>query len=314
MLVKEKKYRFYALIILLLLPLSLFAESIAVVYPNIREPYLSVFKEIVSGIKSSVKDLKVRRIKKGATAEELQAWVDKKKVNTVIALGQKGLEQARVLEGGRPLVLGAILLPPKNSDEINAAGIALSPSPEKLFSQLRQFSSQVTTINVIYNENNNGWLINYAQQAARDLNFTLRAMPATGLAEAANLYRDLLNEPLDNTQAIWLLQDRKTVDSKTILPTILNSAWAKKFIVFSSNPAYVKRGILFSLFPDNKAMGSSLGAIANELQQESGVKSQSIRPLTDLKIAVNLRAAEHLGLAFDKNEKRSFDLVFPPQR
>ncbi|WP_255210805.1 hypothetical protein [Methylogaea oryzae] len=36
-----------------------------------------------------------------------------------------------------------------------------------------------------------------------------------------------------------------------------------------------------------------------------------IEPLKDLLFAVNLRTAEHLGLRFDSQDRRQFDLVFP---
>jgi putative ABC transport system substrate-binding protein len=34
-------------------------------------------------------------------------------------------------------------------------------------------------------------------------------------------------------------------------------------------------------------------------------------PLSDLRVAVNLRTAAHLGLRFTPRQQREFDLVFP---
>lgn len=312
----KKKYNAHAslalFLLLLLLSFSTLAETVAVIYPDIREPYLSVFKEIVNGIDKPVKKLKEFRIKKGVTKEEVHAWIEKKQVTQVVALGNKGLQYAKGLPDEIPVVVGAILLPPEGVEGMS--GITLSPSPDQLFSRLRQLSSKIKTVTVIYSEKNNAWLVNYAKKAAKTHKLNFRAMPANDLAAAANLYRDILQEPLDGTHAIWLLQDKLTVDSKTMLPMILNQAWKKKFIVFSSNPAYVKRGILFSLFPDNTAMGNSLGALINESVKKTSIKKSVFLPLTDLKIAVNVRAAEHLGLALEKSEQREFDLIFPPQR
>lgn len=297
----------------MLLPSHAYSESALVIYPNIREPYLSVFKEIISGVQKNVKKIKTYKLKKGEPDQKLVDWVKKKKIKTVIALGKQGVKKVNNLPEDIEVIIGAVLLPP-SQDFKPVSGITLSPSPYKLFEKLASLSPQVKTITVIYSEKNNGWLIEYAQSAATEMGYELRALEASNVTQAATHYKKLMAESLDKTHAVWLLQDRSTVDSKTILPTLLDKAWAKKFIVFSSNPSYVKRGILFSLYPNNKAMGYSLGGLVKRNKDTEEVVSKKVKPLEDLKIAVNLRAAEHLGLNISKSDLRKFDLIFPPPR
>ena len=73
----------------------------------------------------------------------------------------------------------------------------------------------------------------------------------------------------------------------------------------------MRKGALFSLYPDNVGMGRSLAALALQQMQGGPNKTASIKPLRDLLLAVNLRTAEHLGLQFSNQTQREFGLVFP---
>ncbi len=94
------------------------------------------------------------------------------------------------------------------------------------------------------------------------------------------------------------------------MPVILKEAWDKNLLVFSSNPEHVKRGALFSLYPDNRGLGRSLAQLTLE-RLKSPPKPPAVLALKDLLIAVNARTAEHLGLRLTNQARRRFDLVFP---
>jgi putative ABC transport system substrate-binding protein len=112
-------------------------------------------------------------------------------------------------------------------------------------------------------------------------------------------------------EALWVPQDESVLDENSLLPVLLKEAWDRNLVLFSSTPEYVKKGALFSLYPDNTGMGRSLAALALQQAQEPRPKGSALLPLRDLLIAVNLRTAEHLGLRFPGQEMRKFDLVFP---
>jgi putative ABC transport system substrate-binding protein len=87
-------------------------------------------------------------------------------------------------------------------------------------------------------------------------------------------------------------------------------SWNRKLVVFSSSFADVKRGVLFSLYPDNKAMGQQLGRLLEQRQQNQSAPA-TIYPVEDLLTAVNLRTAEHLGLHFSHSDIEGFHYVYP---
>lgn len=294
-------------------PLDLQAEQsiIGVVYPQMREPYRGIFEAIISGIEQTV------HIQRFELSEDIQSngvlldQVKNKQIKTVVALGKQGLDFAKSLPAEVNVVIGAVLTPPESAEK---SGILLAPSPDRLFEWLTLLAPGVEKVTVVYNPDLNDWLIELAHVAARKHGLTLNALSAPDLRTAAQLYRDLVDTGINANHAIWLPQDSYTVDQQTTLPMLLKASWDREFVVFSSNPAHVKRGALFSLYPDNVAMGKRLGKLATKVDSDKEVKKFPIEPLMDLLIAVNLRTADHLRLNFGKNLVETFDLTFPATR
>ena len=54
------------------------------------------------------------------------------------------------------------------------------------------------------------------------------------IKQAAIIYDEIFKSSEPDKIAIWLLKDRKVVDSKVVLPFILKNAWQKKIIVFKN--------------------------------------------------------------------------------
>lgn len=300
-----------------LYPLHLQAEQaiIGVIYPQMRDPYRGVFEAIISGMESTI-DHRIRRLElsedSGYSSKAVLEWVKKEKIKTVVALGKQGLDSAKALPAEVNVIIGAVLTPPE--PELGVGGIVLAPAPERLFEWLTLLAPRVKKVTVVYNPDLNGWLMEYAREAARKHELILNALPAQDLRSAAQLYRDLVETGLGAEHAIWLPQDSYTVDQQTTLPMLLKASWDQEFIVFSSNPAHVKRGALFGLYPDNVDMGKRLGRLAIKVDGEEQVKKFAIEPLMDLLIAVNVRTADHLQLNFGKNLVETFDLTFPATR
>jgi putative ABC transport system substrate-binding protein len=287
------------------------SPAIAVLYPDVREPYQGVFLRIIGGIEEGLKT----PVKRYAVAETdklagLESELEKEHIRAVIALGRAGLAAAERLREKLPVVVGAVSNSPGTSAPA-FPGITLSPDPDVLFDWLKQLAPEVRRVTVIYNQEHGEKAMDRAREAARTHGLTLNALPAENLRSAANLYRSFLSGVSEGSEALWLPQDESILDENSLLPVILKEAWDKNLVVFSSTPEYVKKGALFSLYPDNAGMGRSLAALALQQLQETRPRSSNMAPLRDLLIAVNLRTAEHLGLRFPIHEMHRFDLVFP---
>lgn len=287
---------------------------VGVVYPDIPAPYREIFTQIVAGIRAAP-GLTVRRYPlqadDGPTA--LRRWVHAHGCRAVIALGRRGVAVAQAMGDTVPVVTGAVLITNPAADP-GTLGISLAPAPSRLFARLRELAPGVRRVAVVYNPAHSAWLIERARVAARARGLKLTALAASDLGAAVHRYRRIFEDAEPGRLALWLPQDPTTVDARSVLPLVLQEAWDRDVAVFSSNPAYVARGVLFALYPDNMAMGTSLGRMASAAARREGPTAPHLRLLRDLLIAVNLRTADHLGLAFTGRQVQAFNLVFPVSR
>lgn len=245
-------------------------------------------------------------MKKNFEPAEVKQWLTENQTDVVIALGRRAYTAIKKTRIKKPIVVGALRFSPNG-----VSGISQSADPELLFQNLKKMTPGISRVLVVYNQSTNSWLVKLAQIAAENTGIELEALPAKNLREAANHYRDLLNRLNSDSDAIWLLSDKVATDDKVILPLILETAWDKHLVVFSSNPSHAKRGALFSLYPDNFALGKRLVNIAKEISRT--LKKKDVEPLKDLQVAVNLRTAAHLGIHFSQRQKKDFHLTFPSQ-
>lgn len=285
-------------------------SPVAVIYPEIREPYRSVFLSIINGIKKRLKTpINAYALEKDYNIVMLRERLERAEIQVIIALGGRGLLAARKLQSMFKVVVGAVLVAP---DGTELTGISLTPDPQIFFQRIKELTPDVKRVTVIYEQDYSDWLIERAEESIRNYDLKLNALPAKSFREAATLYRDVLSQLESETDAIWLLQD-SILDEQAVLPLILQEAWEKNLIVFSSHLSHLKRGVLFALYPDNENMGRSLAEIALKQIQNGDNIPLSVMPLRDLLIAVNIRTAEHLGLKLTSQMKREFDLIFPLQ-
>ena len=292
-------------LLLLCAPLA-YGATIAVLYPEVTGPYVRVFENIISGVEDAHGVRVVSRtLEDDTSASDAEAWVRAEGAETVIALGQRGYKVAKEFSADIPVVVGAALVSPDG-----LSGISLAADPEQFFERLGALTPPVKRVFVVYSEQNNGWLVRRAQHLASGFGIRLIAYEADTMRGAVKNYLEMLDEARDPQDAIWLPLDNVAPD-KTILPLVLEAAWKKRLVVFSNNPSHAKKGALFSLFPDHRGMGQRLAEMALALTHEGGSSRPGIVPLRDLKVAVNLRTAAHLGMLYTPNQQRNFALVFP---
>lgn len=283
--------------------------SIAVIYPESAEPYRSVFSQIIEGIEDKAKTRVVRYVVgSNANSQEIANELRRQDVKVVIALGRNGLKTAMSLSNDFKIVAGGLLSLPE-TDVRKLTLLSLAPAPNLLFDRLKSLMPDVARVHVVYDPRNSGWLIRMAKESARAAGLELVAEEAPDLTTAVNRYQTILATADPRRDAIWLPQDVTTVDEATVLPMVLQESWNRGLLVFSSNLSHVKRGALFSLYPDTAQLGRNLAATA--MDSISGSANQGQLPLRDVLVAVNLRTANHLGLRFSTRQQQSFNLTFP---
>lgn len=284
--------------------------QLAVIYPNLSEPYHSIFAKIIEGIEEQVKaPTNQYPIDPNNIPTDLNTQLKRNGVKVVIALGRQGLKVASGLDHDIAVVVGGVLSIPEEESR-NLSGISLTPDPVLLFTLLKKLLPAIKRVTVIYNPQHNEWLLNLARDAAKEQGLELVSHEANDLAAAAHLYETVFASMNNKQDAIWLPQDVTTVNEETILPLVLKESWGRAVPVFSSSFVHVKKGVLFALSPNNTGLGHDLASVAlGILVGES--RKRGVSPLRKVLTAVNLRTASHIGLNIDYQQQRSFDFVFP---
>lgn len=284
------------------------ARAVAVVYPDLGEPFRGVFATIVEGIEDRLRGRVASfAVGGGATAADLADELRQREIKGLVGLGRSGMRVAAGFAGELGVVVGCVV----SVRDAEARGFpihTLAPDPALLLARLKRLLPAVRRVHVIVDPGLNGWLVRLAREAARTEGLEVQAHEAADQAAALRLHAQVLAGADPARDALWLAQDSTTVDEGAVLPLVLKESWNRGLAVFSSNVSHVKRGALFSLYPDNLELGRTLAAAA--LRAVANPRSAAgVMPLRDTRAAINTRTAAHLGL--DAARLSGFDLVFP---
>jgi len=282
------------------------SKQIAVLYPDIGPPYRGVFEEMVAGVENKLghhvysypvsSDTDIGALSRNLTSQN---------TGVIIALGRQGLKSAKKVSGDIRLVVGGVMTVPEEDAKTQRV-ISLTPDPELLFRRMKNIRPGTKRVLAVYNPTYNSWLMKLAGKAAESHGLELVLYAAQDVRSAVNHYKKIFNEIDSTRDAIWLPQDPTAVEESSVIPLILQKSWNQEVAVFSSNFSHVRRGILFSLYPDNVGLGISLAAMAQDVLASKSMDMQGIYPLRDVMSVGNQRTAKHLGV-----DGGDFDMRFP---
>lgn len=275
---------------------------VAVVYPQVAGGFETVFLSMLEGLKTTPGiEVTAYPVQDTTSQADFESWIASRRIQGVVSLGQRSIQHTQRLQATLPVVYGAVSVVPEGG-----RGISLSGDPEQFFSQLTTMAPRVKRVFTIYNDQNTGWLIPQAREAAERNGLELVAYQARDVREAVFHLRGMLNMIRNDVDGLWLQTDG-VVSDKVALPIALEAAWERHLVVFSGNPFHVRRGALFSLHPDHVAMGRRLGDML--VQGMRGDTRSYALPSRSLLLTVNERTATHLGLGSNKARWREAFLV-----
>lgn len=269
--------------------------NVAIIFPDIGEPYRSVFESIISGIDDKAGERVASfAVRTDTDIPSLGRELQRRNTRVLIALGRNGLKAASAINNQMGIVVGGVLSLPE-AEAQSLPVFSLAPDPALLFGRLKSFLPTARRIAVIYDPKQNGWLIRLAKEAARAQGLELLALEADDLKSAIRQYQSFLASTDPRRDVLWLPQDSTTVEESAVLPLVLKEAWNQQLAVISSTVGHVRRGVLFSLYPDHGELGRALAAAALS-PAASDAAGRGLRPLKEVLMAVNTRTARHLGI------------------
>lgn len=279
-------------------------NKVLVLYPKVSSGYQIIFSSMIEGIKNNLHtSVEIYEVNEDTSPAAIDNWIAQHRGEVLITLGRRSHEIRKTLTTELPYVTGGIIA----SDDTDN-GISLMGDPQRFISMMKTLSPKVKRVHSVYSEENSGWLVPYIMQTAKKRGIEIITYNVDSTQQAALTLQKILLNAETETDALWLLMDRVIPDA-VMLPSILETAWKKKLMVFSSNPAHVKRGILFALYPDYKKMGQELAALA--MNSQTHQQNPGLLPTKNLRAAINKRTASHLGLYLAPQTIQQMDLVFP---
>ncbi len=278
---------------------SVAPPQLVVVYPEVRQPFAKVYQTIAEGAEQGY-GAPLRLLALGSNSSDELEELDGE---IVIALGGRAVKQLLGQQLSHPLVVGAI-----SANIQGVCGLTMAPDPEAVVKRLQVLAPSVKNIYVVDRPRATVTNLVAAKAALLTLGLNLVVREATDRRDAANVYRQLVKD-LDAGDAVWVLPGDRYVNN-ALLSILLEASWKSDFVVFSSNPTHVKRGALFSVYPDNFKMGVRLGEIARGCAQ-GDEQSAVMEPLRNVFVTVNERTSNHLGITLTDDIREHIDLVLP---
>ena len=300
---RKAAYTISILISAMMATAKLLAADLTVVYPQVKAPYNEIFEQIIRGIEHQQQDgLQLYPLDGKSPLENTAKELSRDPANLVIALGKSGYQVAQQIQHTNNVVVSALPLQPAG-----LAGISLLTDPKVLFTSLKMLAPAIKKVHVVYSDPSR-WMIQIAVAQASDFGIEVIAEEVKDLKDAVKTYQDLLQNIDPASNAVWLPFDAITANEQVILPQVLELAWERNIVLFSSKPEHAKRGALFSTFPDHFELGRELVILVQQLQQ--GKVATTVVPLQQVQLAVNLRTAAHLGMEYKQEVLRQIPITF----
>lgn len=282
-------------------------RRIAVLTPTPVGPYGAVYEQIKGGIASQAQGRALWLSVEEVGDHQLSSILKRHEVQTVIAVGRKGLLAAASLDRDIRVIGGGVTGLPEGYSRPTTV-LSLVPDPIFLFAQLKAMVPTVRRLVVIYNPHKSGWFITPAVEAATAFGLTLVPLEADDLKTAMRLYQDFFNGADGKRDALWLPLDSTTVSDEVVLPYVLMESWTRRVAVISNNAYHAKLGTLVALYPNSYDVGQTLWSLAFAADNTS---SKGLITLRTAKMAFNRRTASHLGIAVTATLENDASLIFP---
>ena len=201
----------------------------------------------------------------------------------VVAIGSNAALRAKSLSDTRVVFSQVFNYQGEGLIEAGFSGVSMVPSPEKLFSQWKLLTPNLTHIAIITGPNNQQQ-ITRIQQAATKQGISVLHKEVTNDKEM--LYEAKQLAPL--IQGFWLLPDHRVLSRRSIKEFMMQSMKQGKQVALFNRQLFKYGGLLYA--------GGDVGDIAEQLKVQLSSSGQSVFELKQAEIEINQRAAEQLLL------------------
>jgi putative ABC transport system substrate-binding protein len=279
-------------------------SRVLVLYPELPDPERRLLRVIVDNFSAATAGAGWRPIEHAlsgaARPADLERLITDEHPAAILALGAAAIGLAEQAHPSLPIIAAAAEIPVPTP---GLGGISLIANPRHVFATLAEIAPNIKSVAVVLQIERFGWLRPHMEQAARDQALQLRVYPAQTIAEAASQYLTILRQSNPKEDSLWLLNQREFLTPDT-LPRLIEEAWARDIVVFSSVLEHVNQGALFAHYLSPAALGRRL----SQLTVTAGERPAIILDDAPAR-AINLRTARHLAGVVNLRKTADFDLI-----
>ena len=280
-------------------------DRLLLVHPEVSGAYAAIIEQFREGLQqTTAAPVEAYALKAGDSPGELQRWLATRgEARAVVTLGRSALDAVQDLGATTPVYAAALDEAP--NDEVR--GVSVFIDPTRFLGLLKTLTPEIDTVHLVYRADTSAALAPTIEAVAKGQGLSVVPHGVNDLRDAVSVTSEVLRAAKRN-EAIWLHRGVLRLNDDLLLDLVIRESWSRRIPVFTSEAQYVKRGILFSLFPDYEALGRALGEMANGQADDA---SHGLEFLQTTKAALNLRTARHLDLHPSPEVQAHFEVVYP---
>ncbi|KXS49252.1 ABC transporter substrate-binding protein [Halanaerobium congolense] len=247
-----------------------------------------------------------------ATAQTIAQRFNQNKVDLVLAIATPSAQTAANVLKNTPVLITAVTDPVEagivKSMEKPGANITGTTDMNPVAKQLeliRNFLPEVKDIGILYNpgEVNSTVQVKLAKEKAKEMEVNLEEATVSNSSEVSLAVSSLV----DNVDAIYVPTDNIIVSA---MPTVLQIAHNRKVPVFASENNSVEQGAVATLGIDYYQLGRQTGSMAARILNGSDPAKMPVESSKELKLYINQKSAEEIGLEIPAELLESADTIF----
>ncbi|TDP26855.1 ABC transporter substrate-binding protein [Halanaerobium congolense] len=247
-----------------------------------------------------------------ATAQTIAQRFNQNKVDLVLAIATPSAQTAANVLKNTPVLITAVTDPVEagvvESMEKPGANITGTTDMNPVAKQLeliRDFLPEVKDIGILYNpgEVNSTVQVELAKEKAEERGVNLQEATVSNSSEVSLAVSSLV----DSVDAIYVPTDNIIVSA---MPTVLQTAHNRKVPVFASENNSVEQGAVATLGIDYYQLGRQTGSMAARILNGSKPAEMPVESSQELKLYINQKSAEEIGLEIPTELLESADTIF----
>ena len=262
------------------------------------------YEEALHGFKATLRHRVVAELDLEGDVERGRKFIadvqGRMKPDLVFALGPWALQAVVGHAGNVPVVYAMVLNPPSivGAETKNVTGASMNVPVEQSIRLFKQLGPKIRRIGVVFSPAKTGYLVRRATAVATEEGLQLVAKEIRTVKDAIPALDGVLEEGVD---ALWIVPDEVVLGPGVVQQMLLVS-YRKKIPLVGLSEAHAQQGALLALsFASSEDIGRQAGELATSIVQGKAPGEIPYTVARQLKLIVNLKAAQKLGVDVPKS-------------